>query len=181
MWSMVSRENKETEKESWGVGWKSLSPETSAHYNRLFETSLSLCATASKQTMQNIVKVTDVFSHDKTEKKFEDLFGNRLPINFKRLIGLKITLVNFTYPNYSLLMVFKNFLFENLVDCKTVGFFLKISKEIGKAWRKSRESREKKRIFSVSPQSRSLFTASFRSFCLTARASLNTKNYCFAV
>ena len=24
-----------------------------------------------------------------------------------------------------------------LVDCKTVGFFLKISKEIGKAWRKS--------------------------------------------
>ena len=30
------------------------------------------------------------------------------------------------------------------VDCKTVGFFLKISKEIGKAWRKSlkRETRE---------------------------------------
>ena len=30
------------------------------------------------------------------------------------------------------------------VDCKTVGFFLKISKEIGKAWRKSltREARE---------------------------------------
>ena len=25
------------------------------------------------------------------------------------------------------------------VDCKTVGFFLKISKEIGKAWRKSLE------------------------------------------
>ena len=24
-----------------------------------------------------------------------------------------------------------------IVDCKTVGFFLKISKEIGKAWRKS--------------------------------------------
>ena len=23
------------------------------------------------------------------------------------------------------------------IDCKTVGFFLKISKEIGKAWRKS--------------------------------------------
>ena len=33
------------------------------------------------------------------------------------------------------------------LDCKTVGFFLKISKEIGKAWRKSRrasEAREKK-------------------------------------
>ena len=30
------------------------------------------------------------------------------------------------------------------IDCKTVGFFLKISKEIGKAWRKSltREARE---------------------------------------
>ena len=55
------------------------------------------------------------------------------------------------------------------VDCKTVGFFLKIIKEIGKAWRKSRacEAREKKtdRIFSVSPQSRSLFSASFQTFC----------------
>ena len=31
-----------------------------------------------------------------------------------------------------------------VVDCKTVGFFLKISKEIGKAWRTSlmREARE---------------------------------------
>ena len=30
------------------------------------------------------------------------------------------------------------------LDCKTVGFFLKLSKEIGKAWRKSltREARE---------------------------------------
>ena len=26
---------------------------------------------------------------------------------------------------------------KHLIDCKTVGFFLKISKEIGKAWRKS--------------------------------------------
>ena len=26
------------------------------------------------------------------------------------------------------------------LDCKTVGFFLKISKEIGKAWREARES-----------------------------------------
>ena len=25
----------------------------------------------------------------------------------------------------------------NVIDCKTVGFILKISKEIGKAWRKS--------------------------------------------
>ena len=27
-----------------------------------------------------------------------DLQGNQFPINFKRLIGLKITLVKFTYP-----------------------------------------------------------------------------------
>ena len=44
------------------------------------------------------------------------------------------------------------------LDCKTVGFFLKISKEIGKAWRKSLaraklasltpcEAREKKPYF----------------------------------
>ena len=51
-----------------------------------------------------------------------------------------------------------NFSFSPL-DCKTVGFFLKISKEIGKAWRKSGarearephtpacEAREKNRIF----------------------------------
>ena len=72
-----------------------------------------------------------------------------------------------------------------MIDCKTVGFFLKISKEIGKAWRKSlkREAREphtpvrrvrrekKNRIFSVSPQSRSLFSASFQTFRLTARGS----------
>ena len=70
-------------------------------------------------------------------------------------------------------------------------FFLKISKEIGKAWRKSLtrvsharrvcEAREKKilasRIFSVSLQSRSLFSASFQTFCLTGRAYLNTQKY----
>ena len=70
--------------------------------------------------------------------------------------------------------------FRCLVDCKTVGFFLKISQEIGKAWRKSltREAREPHTpvgIFSVSPQSRSLFSASFQTFCLTARAYLHTQ------
>ena len=35
--------------------------------------------------------------------------------------------------------------------------------------------REKKN--SVSPQSRSLFSSSFQTFCLTARAYLNTKEY----
>ena len=68
------------------------------------------------------------------------------------------------------------------LDCKTVGFFLKISKEIGKrgvrVLRARRERalharREKNRIFSVSPQCRSLFWDSFQTFCLTARAYLN--------
>ena len=50
------------------------------------------------------------------------------------------------------------------LDCKSVGFFLKISKEIGKRGvrvlrvRRACEAREKKRIFSGSPQSRSLFS-----------------------
>ena len=44
------------------------------------------------------------------------------------------------------------------LDCKTVGFFLKISKEIGKAWRKSLTPR--------APCSRPFF--------LTSRAYLNT-------
>ena len=39
------------------------------------------------------------------------------------------------------------------------------------------DAREKKRIFSVSPQSRSLFSASFQTFCLTARVYLNTQKY----
>ena len=58
---------------------------------------------------------------------------------------------------------------QKIIDCKTVVFFLKISKEIGKAWRKSdaREPRE--------PQPRSLFSASFHTFSLTARAYLNTQ------
>ena len=45
------------------------------------------------------------------------------------------------------------------LDCKTSVFFLKISKEISKTWR------------------RSLFSASFQTFCLTARAYLNTQKY----
>ena len=45
---------------------------------------------------------------------------------------------------------------SSYIDCKTVSFFLKISKEIGKAWRKS---------------------LARDTFCLTTRASLNTQNY----
>ena len=69
------------------------------------------------------------------------------------------------------------------LDCKTVGVFLKISKEIGKTsetWLKNltraiRESptrRACQSYFSVSPQSRSLFSASLQTFYLTARAYL---------
>ena len=39
------------------------------------------------------------------------------------------------------------------------------------------DSDETWRIFSVSPQSRSLFSASFQTFCLTARPYLNTQKY----
>ena len=44
-----------------------------------------------------------------------------------------------------------NFFYDVDVDCKTVGFFLKISKEIGKAWRTSltRVRREEKNRLSV--------------------------------
>ena len=54
------------------------------------------------------------------------------------------------------------------VDCKTVGFFLKISKEIGNAWRKSLMRANRASL---------TFSASFHTFCLTARAYLNTQKY----
>ena len=43
--------------------------------------------------------------------------------------------------------------------------------------RRAYEAREKKRIFSISPQSHSPFSASFQTCCLTARAYLNTQKY----
>ena len=65
------------------------------------------------------------------------------------------------------------------VDCKTV-----VSKSVKKSGkrgashaRKVCEAREKNPIFSVSPQSRSLFLASFQTFCLTACAYLNTQKF----
>ena len=44
-------------------------------------------------------------------------------------------------------------------------FFLKIRKEIGKAWRKSLTQAKRA---SLTRQSRSLFSASFQTFCLTS-------------
>ena len=43
--------------------------------------------------------------------------------------------------------------------------------------RRACEAREKKRIFSVSPQSHSPVSASFQTFRLTARTYLNTQKY----
>ena len=68
------------------------------------------------------------------------------------------------------------------VDCKTVGFFSKSVKKSVKRnfWvlraRSSRASHPR-RARSVSPQSRSLFSASFQTFRLTALAYLNTQKY----
>ena len=45
----------------------SVIPETSEHFNRLFETSSSPRSTASKQAMQNIVMVTVELSLDNAE------------------------------------------------------------------------------------------------------------------
>ena len=78
-----------------------------------------------------------------------------------------------------------------MVDCKTVGFFSKSVKKTVKRGYESyaREPREphtpvgrvrrekKNRIFSLSPQSGCLFSASFQTFCLTARAYFNTQKY----
>ena len=52
-------------------------------------------------------------------------------------------------------------------------FFLKISEEIGKACRKSLTRAKRASL----PRSRSLFSASFQTFCLTTRAYLNTQKY----
>ena len=59
----------------------------------MFETSLTPRATASKQTIKNIVMMTVEFSLDNPM----DLSGKQLLINFKRLIGLEITM-KFKYP-----------------------------------------------------------------------------------
>ena len=59
----------------------SLIPGTSAHFYRLIELSSIPHVTASKQ-LSFLVN---------TEENFEDPSRNQLPINFKRLVNLKIT------------------------------------------------------------------------------------------
>ena len=70
----------------------------------------------------------------------------------------------------------------NSVDCKTVGFFLKISKEMSKAWRKSyaREAREPHTPVGrvrLSPVSLSVFSLVW----LLARTWIRKNTDCFAV
>ena len=51
----------------------------------------------------NIVMANVELSLDNTEKKrFSDLPGNQFPVNFKRFMGLEITLVKFIYPKAGL-------------------------------------------------------------------------------
>ena len=64
------------------------------------------------------------------------------------------------------------------------GFFLKISKEIGKAWRKDLMlAREPHTVWGEKEKSRSLFSASFQTFCvvwLLARTWIRKNTDCFA-
>ena len=60
-----------------------------------------------------------------------------------------------------------------LLDCKTVGFFSKsVKKSVKRGVRVLRARSAQSRSWS-----RSLFSASFQTFCLTARAYLNTQKY----
>ena len=52
-------------------------------------------ATASKQTMQNIIMATVEFYLNNTKWKFADLSRNQLSINLRQS---KINLVKFSYP-----------------------------------------------------------------------------------
>ena len=64
------------------------------------------------------------------------------------------------------------------VDWKTVGFFLKISKEIGKAWRKTLSGAKLASLERPTDVwGERLFSATFQTFCLTAHACLNTQKY----
>ena len=72
-------------------------------------------------------------------------------------------------------------------DCKTVGFFTKsVKKSVKRPVRvlhpEAREphtpvGRMRREILASLPRSRSLFSASFQTFCLTTRAYLNTQKY----
>ena len=77
---------------------------------------------------------------------------------------------------YSLIRLQKSRVFFSQNQLKKVICDVRVLR--ARSARASQGRRERKNgIFSVSPQSRSLFSASFQTFCLTARAYLNTQKY----
>ena len=90
-------------------------------------------------------------------------------LNYYCYVSLKVAVV----PTVRILINF-----VTVLDCKTAGFFLKISKEIDKAWvLRARSARASHARPQLSPLSGSLFSASFQTFCLTARTYFNTQKY----
>ena len=86
-----------------------------------------------------------------------------------------------TYPIFVILFhspLIRDRCYSALLRYKTAKQSAFSSKSVKKSVKRGVRVWEKKnRIFSVSPQSRSLFSASFQTFCLTARAYLNTQKY----
>ena len=80
---------------------ESLIPGKFAHFIRLFEQQVKALTPQSKQwrycNCNTPKEHIPLFSSNTTKEKFVDLSRNQLPVNFKHLIGLKITLVEFTY------------------------------------------------------------------------------------
>ena len=66
-----------------------------------------------------------------------------------------------------------SFAFPDGLGTRSSLLSMKIGKEIGKACRKSLTRAKRASL----PRSRSLFSASFQTFCLTTRAYLNTQKY----
>ena len=93
-----------------------------------------------------------------------------------------IAFISFTDVNFTRIYNQKLICVSGNLDCKTVSFFFSksVKKSVKRGVRvlRARSSRASHaHIFSVSPQSRSLFSASFQTFCLTVRAYLNTQKY----
>ena len=86
--------------------------------------------------------------------------------------------------SYSLCCILLSSVDAIWVDCKTVGFFLKISKEIGKAWRRScaQEAREPYTPVASLPSLAFCFQSRSRPFVwLLSRTWIRKNTDCFAV
>ena len=100
----------------------------------------------------------------KDAKKMQEEIARRPKGNYKAYVNQASSITIFQTAKQS---VFSSKSVKKLVKCD--GRVLLA--------RSARAHRNTDRIFSVSPQSRSLFSASFQTFCLTARAYLNTQKY----